>query len=884
MNPARHLHFHTITSGLDKHRLEDSLLHVQPDVGTCASLLRQHANPKDLPTVRHLHRHIVSHALEKHKVLEKSILYAYCKSGVAADALAIFVRLIEPDPASWNFVIASCAKHGESIYAFQLFEQMLLKSFLPDQFLFASILSACCSQTDLQNGKFLHTRMTASMFEFDLVVATALVNMYGKCCSPEHARMAFFLLEQHDVVSWNAIIAAYVHHGESNDVINFYESMQNEGFIPNEITFASVLSACANAAALIKGTQIHAQIVGTGLKMNIFMVTSLVNMYGKCGCTLDARRLFDGISKEDVILWNTIISAYSQNGQGYDALAVFEQMKREGVKPSRTTFIAILEACMSKKALSEGKQIHFLIKQCGYELDFMVGTSLLNMYGKCGSLEDAFTVFDKLFNRSVVSWNAMIASCAQGTFGLEALQLFEQMLCEGFIPDRVTYINIVPVCASHATAFECKRLHSSIVNSKLESDESLRTGIANMYGKKGSLQDAWRIFNIFPRSSNVGLWTALFATYNQTGHYVDAIECFNQMLTEGVLPDKVATVSILTIFGNQGFLAGGMHMHVRIADSILASEIDVQNALITMYGKCGKLEGAEAVFGRMIARDAISFRAMVGLLIQLDKGTEAIQMFWQMLYEGVAPDSVVFASIMNVCGSYGALSQGSKLHACCFHMNNSFKPDNVAGTALLSMYACCGCLSSANKILELLSFTEVFTWTAMMEACAFHGDGKTTLSLFERMQELSLSPDRATTIKLLCACSHAGLANEACYAFGIFQKDFCIELIVDHYNCMVDLFGRIGQVEEAEKMIQRMPIPPNAMTWSTLLGTCHKLNDVKGGELAALCIIELDPDNVATYILLSNIYAAAGEDAVLEDVWEDESWNFVSLGSIIRIH
>eukprot|EP00250_Pteridium_aquilinum_P004011 c14264_g1_i1 orf=301-3210(-) len=888
-NSVRYLQCQTITFGLDEHRLEDKSLCVHrdvvtcvshlrqhntnhkdlhPDVVTCASLLRQHANRKDLATVRHLHRHINIHAHEKHKILKRLLLYAYGKAGEAKDALAVFVCLSEPDLVSWNFVISSCAKHGESADAFQLFEQMLLKGHLPDHYLFASILSACCLEADLQSGKLLHARITASTSEYDLVVLTALVNMYGKCCSLDHAKMAFASIQEPDVVSWNAFIAANVQHGDGKGAIDLYEVMYNEGVIPNEITFTSILSACANAVALTKGMQIHAQIVGAGLKMNIFMGTSLINMYGKCGCTLAARRLFDGISKEDVIIWNAMIFVYTQNGQGKDALEIFEQMKREGVKPARTTFVAYLEACACEKALIEGKQMHLLIKQYGYESDVMVGTSLLNMYGKCGSLGEALTVFDMLINRNVVSWNTLIACFAQGALGLEALQSFEQMLCEGVIPDKVTFVNIVPVCANHATVVECKRMHASIANDKLESDENLRAGIANMYGKSGRLEDAQRIFSLYPSSSNVNLWTALIAAYDQAGHHSDAIEYFCQMLMEGVLPDKVATVSMLSVIANQGLLARGIHMHVCIANSKLESEIDVQNALFTMYGKCGKLEAAQAVFGHMIARDTISFKAMIAVLIQLDQGSEAIQMFWQMLYEGVTLDNVTFASILSLCGSYGALTQGSRLHAC-LHMNNFFNLDNIAGTALLSMYACCGCLSRAWRIFKRLSVKEVSTWTAMMEAFAFHGEGKTTLSLFNQMLQEMLTPDRATIVKLLSACSHAGLASEACYVFGKLWQDFAVELIVDHYNCMVDIFGRIGQVEEAEEIIKRMPIPPNAMTWSTLLGACRMFNDVKRGEFAALCITELEPENVATYISLSNIYAAAGafEVAVVDGIW-----------------
>ncbi|KAI5054149.1 hypothetical protein GOP47_0030956, partial [Adiantum capillus-veneris] len=413
----------------------------------------------------------------------------------------------------------------------------------------------------------------------------------------------------------------------------------------------------------------------------------------------------------------------------------------------------------------------------------------------------------------------------------------------------------------HASVVECKRVHSSIGNSTLELDDNLQAGLVNVYGKLRWMEDVERVIYSCPRSLSVSLWTALIAAWSQIGAYSDALQCFYQMLVEGVLPDKIATISIFTTIASQGSVNRGLHVHACIAGSNLDAEIDVQNALFSMYGKCGSLDAAHTVFARMIIRDAISFRAMIAVFVQFDQFAEAINVFWQMLYEGITPDNTVFAIILNVCGSSGVLTQGLKLHACTFYMGNL--DDLLVGSALLSMYACCGCLGSAWRVFESLRVRDVSTWTSMMEACAFHGEGRATLVLFEHLQTGMLTPDRNTITKLLSACSHAGLVNEAASAFHTLSNFSQPELLVDHYNCMIDLLGRVGQLEEAEDMVKRMPTLPNAMSWSSLLSGCRLSSDVRRGEFAALCIMELQPDCVATYISLANMYVAAGSKATV---------------------
>ena len=236
----------------------------------------------------------------------------------------------------------------------------------------------------------------------------ALVNMYAKCGSIRDAQLVFDLMGTRDVISWHAMIAGYAQHGHCKEAFEVIYQMQRVGMKPDQITYMSVLNACACPAALECGKEVHAHIIDTGLQSDVRVETALVNMYAKCGSIRDARLVFDKISKRDVISWNAMIAGYVQHGHCEEALEVFCQMQQLGTKPDQITYMSILNACACPTALERGKEVHAHIIDTGYEIDVCVGNALVNMYSKCGSLRDARLVFDKMGKRDVISWNALI--------------------------------------------------------------------------------------------------------------------------------------------------------------------------------------------------------------------------------------------------------------------------------------------------------------------------------------------------------------------------------------------------------------------------------------------------------------------------------------------
>ena len=216
------------------------------------------------------------------------------------------------------------------------------------------------------------------------------------------------------------------------------------------------------------GRRIHAHIIKTQSKLDIILQTSLLNMYSKCGSIDDARSIFDNMESKDIISWNAMISGYGQNGNSKEAIELFQQMQQSGIQPDHVTFTIALSACANLGDLSLGKKIHSQINESGIEWTIEMKNSLLNMYSKCGSIDDACSIFDNMKSKNIISWNAMISGYEQNGNSKEAIELFQQMQQSGIQPNHVTFTVALSACANLADLSLGKKIHSQINESGIE--------------------------------------------------------------------------------------------------------------------------------------------------------------------------------------------------------------------------------------------------------------------------------------------------------------------------------------------------------------------------------------------------------------------------------
>ncbi|XP_057824446.2 pentatricopeptide repeat-containing protein DOT4, chloroplastic-like isoform X2 [Cryptomeria japonica] len=669
----------------------------------------------------------------------------------------------------------------------------------------------------------------------------------------------------------------------------------------NHNAYESLLDAYSASKALTPGKQVHAHIILTGLNQDSFLKSKLLNFYVMCENLKDARQLFDTIPKQitHAFLWNVMIKGYASGGFSEKAIGMYYQMYLVGIEPDNFTFPFVLKACTDISALQEGMEIQGYIIKGGFESDVYVGNGFIALYMKCGCTEDARQVFDKMAARDVVSWNSMIAGYAQNRCCYEALELFNQMESAGVIPNHVTLVSVLPVCADLEALQEGKNIHDSICRFGFDSHVTVGNALIDMYAKCGVLEAACQVFDNMSER-NVISWNAIIAGFARAGYSDKSLDKFCHMQKAGVEPDAISVANVLpscTLLGalRQGYaqncldqealnffrqmqiigskmasttITNFLPVCARLASLYLCREIHgyiirngfdsdtfVNNGLIDMYAKCRSLELAYKVFDIMSPKDIISFNSMIAGYAQSSHHTRALELFRQMEQSGMKPDSVTILSILMACAHLSTPRQGKEIHN--YIIRNAYELHVFVSNSLIDMYAKCGNIETAKLLFDRMPQRDVASWNTMISAYGIQGRSKDALQLFHQMEHAGLKPNHITFVAVLFACSHAGLVDDGWRYFDCMCQN-CIPPQREHYACMVDLLGRAGQLNEALDIINKMPFEPDANMWGALLAACRIHSNIELGERVADHLFEMDPENTGYYVLMSNIYAAAG--------------------------
>ncbi|CAM6101086.1 unnamed protein product [Calypogeia fissa] len=481
----------------------------------------------------------------KHKKTGEA-LWVYDNSNpdwVKVELAAMAPGTVELPVVFWNKKLARYVREGQDVKALELFQQMREEGRNPDTFTFVPVLKACGNLQDLEEGRRFHTLIKETGLELDLFVGTSLVDMYAKCGSTEEARSVFNKMPARDAVNWTAMVTGYVKCDEAHKALQLYDMMREARVEPVPATFVGVLNACANLGALKRGKQVHAQIIRSGCELDPFVSSSLVDMYAKCGSIDEAHGVFEKTGTDNVASWTALIMGYVKCGQARKALEQYRLMELEQVEPVPLTFVGVLNACASVGTLVEGRRIHEQIVQSGCLSDVFVSTSLVDMYAKCGSMEEAESVFDEIENGNVASWNAMLSGYVKCGLPRKAVELYRQMLAAGVEPAPTTFAVVLNACTSLGSLDEGRRVHEEVIQNDCLSDVFVGTSLVDMYAKCGSIDDAWIVFNQMP-SWDVAAWTAMIMGYVYKGQCQNALALYYQMELEGVesAPDTFVKV------------------------------------------------------------------------------------------------------------------------------------------------------------------------------------------------------------------------------------------------------------------------------------------------------------------------------------------------------
>ena len=414
---------------------------------------------------------------------------------------------------------------------------------------------------NIEEGEILYAEISkCEKSVANLCIGSALVGMYAKCGCLVKAREILENLPARDVVLWTALIGGYVEYGHNVDALMCMKEMQCQGIQPNDFTLVCFLKACQGLKDADESQRIHDYIVCMGYERDSLIGNVLVDVYGKCGCLLEARNLFEKMENRTVISWTALIAGYVEAGDGHEALECFRKMRLDQISPDASTFVCCLKSSSLLVSITEGRELHTEIAMKGFENNHLVTATLIDMYTKCELLTEAQDIFDRNVDHDVVLWTALIGGYVAQGYSEEALKCLERMENGNFSMNAVTFACIFQACSCIRSVKKSQEVHIKVVKKGMEKEPIAGSALTNMYCKLGRLEDAQNVAKKLP-DREVVVWTALMDGYVEHGFAEKTLEIFQQMQHEGIEACQIAFVSVLTACSNLHALHQGKLIH-----------------------------------------------------------------------------------------------------------------------------------------------------------------------------------------------------------------------------------------------------------------------------------------------------------------------------------
>ncbi|XP_031263387.1 pentatricopeptide repeat-containing protein At1g31430-like [Pistacia vera] len=559
---------------------------------------------------------------------------------------------------------------------------------------------------------------------------------------------------------------------------------------------------------------------------------------------------------------------------------------------TKKSCIFLLKNC---KSMTHLKQIQAQIFQVGLHQN----TDTLNKLmvfctdPSLGNLLYAEKIFNCIECPSLFIYNLLIRAFAKKGSYRKSLLLFYNLREHGFSPDNFTYPFVLKVIGYLRELKEGEKVHGYVVKTGLEFDTYVCNSLMDMYALLYKIDNLKKLFDEMPEKDLVS-WNVSISGHIKCRAFEDAVNVFRRMQQESNLrPDEATVVSTLSACTALKNLELGNEIHCYISEKLEFTNI-IGNVLLDMYCKCGclsiarkifddmasknvicwtsmvsgyvncgQLDEARELFDRSPVRDIVLWTAMINGYVQFNRFDKAVALFQEMQVRGFKPDNFILVTLLTGCAQVGALEQGRWIHG--YIDEKRITVDAVVGTALIEMYAKCGCTQKALEIFCKLRQKDTAAWTSVICGLAMNGETNKALELFSAMKQVGAKPDDITFIGVLSACSHGGLVEEGRKFFGAMTEIYQIKPKLEHYGCLIDLLGRAGLLDEAEELIKKIPDENNKIIvplYGSLLSACRIYGNVEMGERLAGLLEKIESSDSTVHTLLANLYATAAR-------WED---------------
>ncbi|XP_019225946.1 PREDICTED: pentatricopeptide repeat-containing protein At4g13650-like [Nicotiana attenuata] len=567
----------------------------------------------------------------------------------------------------------------------------------------------------------------------------------------------------------------------------------------------------------------------------------------------DADKLFEKMPEKNVVIWSIMVHGYSKNGLHKKSVECFHSMRNIGLLPNSFTIVGVLVGVSELRDLILGQSNHGLIVKLGWEDNSFVGTSLLEVYAKCGNISDCTKIFENLKSQGLVPWNVMISACVHNELFEEAFLLFNRSQKSGLFPDSMTALALIQSCVAMESKCLCESVHAMVVKFGLVSYVQVNNSLLFLYSNLMVLPAAWEIFDTMEEKDVIS-WSTVMSLLVHLEYASDAIKLFFHMRDSGNEYDKLILMNLISACGTLGNLKMGKSVHAQVITHGFGSDLPLLNTMITMYARCEDLDSSKTIFYRSKLKSMVSWTSIISGLLHNGRPREALDMFIRVrIEENIITDSVVLVSALTAVSEMVALELCMQLH--CHTVKVGLTNYTSIQNCLISTYSKCGDVELANNVfMQMVSLRDIVSWNAIINGYGINGHGETALSLFYEFRKSGGIPDSATYLSILSACSHSGLFSDGLLIFSQIIEENRIRVSAEHYSCVANLIARAGYLPDVSKFKDG----EGKAIWRAILNGCVHHGDLRLAEFAAKKFDELIQKDSGQLVLLSNLYASVG--------------------------
>uniref|UniRef100_A0A0D9VGL8 Pentacotripeptide-repeat region of PRORP domain-containing protein n=1 Tax=Leersia perrieri TaxID=77586 RepID=A0A0D9VGL8_9ORYZ len=633
-------------------------------------------------------------------------MYASCRSLGCAEK--VFDGIAQPDSVSWTSMLSAYTENGCDTQALILFLEMVHSGVPCDAYTLSVALRAATNLAYVRLGCQLHCYMIKSGFVNSEFLENCLIEFYGRCRELQLMQKVFDEMNVKDLVSWNTIIQCYADNLCDDEALVHFRDLMYECAECDEYTLGSILHVITRRCDFDYGREIHGYLIRAGLDSDKYVMSALMDMY---------------------VNWATLRKSYSML-----PLTMLRYYLSVHGKLDQFIVASSLKSCASDLDLAAGRMLHACVLKFDMNLDPFVTSSLVDMYAKCSSLEEAHRLFSRTKDPCTAAWSALISgSCLNGQFK-RAMDLFRTMQMEHVQPNEFTYTSVLTACMALGDAVSGVEIHSNSIRNGYGASDSVLRSLVSFYIREGQFHQALNLCLLLSKSEIP--WVTLFQEFAELGDHVGILNILHVVQRSGRVLDYPTARLILSSCGEKTHIHEGLQAHAYLMKCGLASSAGPCNYLIDMYSGCGSLKHAFEAFRNTSCKDSSSWTSIIIASVENGCPETAIRLFVQMLRKNKSPTSLTFLSVLRACAEIGLVNEAFQFFAS---MTDVYKiqPSEEHYSYMIEVLGRAGMFKEAEHFIDSVVPSEsgASAWGLLCSAAKQNGNAKTMRFAIDRLSK-----------------------------------------------------------------------------------------------------------------------------------------------------